>query len=116
MTKLKFVRIHTLVSYFALLIFITADLLINPPVASTTSLLAIIIIKSLPLLLPIVGVVGGNVRSHSWLCFIVMIYFISGVLRATTPTQLVWGLIEVLLSVEIFVCAMLYIRWEKRIT
>lgn len=113
MNKLKFTRTNTLVSYFSLLLFIVIDLAINPPVNSTTSLIAIMVIKCLPLLLPVAGVIQGNVRSHSWLCFIVAIYFISGVLRATTPTQLTWGLVEVFLSVEVFVCAMLYVRWKK---
>lgn len=113
MNALKFFRINTLVSYFGLLIFIIVDLLMNPPTTAIASLVAIITIKCVPLLLPIVGVVNGNTRSHSWLCFIVTIYFISGVLRATTPTQLTWGLIEVFLSVEVFVCAMLYVKWKK---
>lgn len=113
MNALRFVRVNTLISYIALLIFMIVDLLINPPTASIASLVVIIILKCLPLLLPVVGVARGNVRSHSWLCFIVMIYFISGVLRTTTPTQLVWGLVEIFLSVEIFICAMLYVRWKK---
>jgi uncharacterized membrane protein len=113
MDKLKFTRTNTLVSYFSLLLFIIIDLAINSPVSSITSLIAIMVIKCLPLCLPIVGIIKGNVRSHSWLCFIVTIYFISGVLRATTPTQLTWGLIEVFLSVEVFVCAMMYVRWKK---
>lgn len=113
MNALKFFRFNTLVSYFGLLIFIIVDLLINPRTATVASLLAIIIIKCTPLLLPVIGVVNGNTRSHSWLCFIVTIYFISGVLRTTTPTQLMWGLIEVFLSAELFISAMLYVKWKK---
>ena len=113
MHKLKFVRINTLVSYFALLLFMIIDLAVNPPTASIASLMTIMAIKCLPLLLPVIGIIKGDVRSHSWLCFIVTIYFISGVLRATTPTQLTWGLVETFLSVEVFVCAMMYVRWKK---
>lgn len=113
MNKIKIVRLNTLISYFALLIFLIADSLIHPPAVSTASLMALIAVKCVPLLLPVGGVVKGDVRAHSWLCFIVLVYFMSGVLRATTPNQLMWGLIEVFLSVEVFICAMLYVKWKK---
>ena len=112
MSALKIARANTCVSYAALIIFILTDLIVNMPSFALASVVMIVLFK-LALLIPVVGIVRGDPRAHSWLCFIMLIYFIAGVLRTTTPHQLMWGLIEVFLSVEVFISAMLYVKWKK---
>jgi uncharacterized membrane protein len=114
MNALKIARANTCVSYAALIVFIIIDLVLNTPAVRLASLVAIALFK-LALLVPVVGIILGDTRAHAWLCFIVLIYFINGVLRASTPDQFWWGMIEIFLCVEVFISAMLYVKWKKNI-
>lgn len=72
----------------------------------------ILAIELIPLLLLVPGMLTGSARAHAWTCFVVNIYFIKGVLAAFDPARAVFGWMEVLVSLGLFVSALLYVRWK----
>lgn len=71
----------------------------------------ILLIELVPLLLFAPGIISGSPRAYSWLCFVVNLYFIKGALAAFDPNRSLFGILEMLASLAIFVSALLYIRW-----
>jgi uncharacterized membrane protein len=72
----------------------------------------ILAIELVPLLLLLPGMLLGSARAHAWTCFVVNIYFIKGVLAAFDPARAVFGWVEVLLSLGLFVSGLLFVRWK----
>lgn len=71
----------------------------------------ILLIELVPLLLFTPGIISGSPRAYSWLCFVVNLYFIKGALAAFDPNRSLFGILEMLASLAVFVSALLYIRW-----
>lgn len=71
----------------------------------------IMLIELVPLLLFAPGIISGSPRAYSWLCFVVNLYFIKGALAAFDPNRSLFGILEMLASLAVFVSALLYIRW-----
>ena len=65
-----------------------------------------------PLLIFVPGMLLGSARAHAWLCFVVNIYFIQGVLAAIDPARSLYGWTEAILSLVLFCSAMYYTRWK----
>ncbi|WP_449431540.1 DUF2069 domain-containing protein [Pseudomonas putida] len=72
----------------------------------------ILAIELVPLLLLLPGMLMGSARAHAWTCFVVNIYFIKGVLAAFDPARAVFGWVEVLVSLGLFVSGLLFVRWK----
>ena len=72
----------------------------------------ILLIELVPLLLLAPGMISGSPRGHSWMCFVVNLYFIKGVLAAFDPARALLGWLEVVISLGLFVSALLYVRWR----
>nr|WP_232244272.1 DUF2069 domain-containing protein [Pseudomonas putida] len=72
----------------------------------------ILAIELVPLLLLLPGMLMGSARAHAWTCFVVNIYFIQGVLAAFDPARALFGWVEVLASLGLFVAGLLYVRWK----
>lgn len=72
----------------------------------------ILAIELVPLLLLLPGMLTGSARAHAWTCFVVNIYFIKGVLAAFDPARAVFGWVEVLVSLGLFITGLLYVRWK----
>ncbi len=72
----------------------------------------ILAIELVPLLLLLPGMLMGSARAHAWTCFVVNIYFIKGVLAAFDPARALFGWVEVLASLGLFVAGLLYVRWK----
>lgn len=72
----------------------------------------ILAIELVPLLVLLPGMLMGGARAHAWTCFVVNLYFIKGVLAAFDPALAVFGWVEVLVSLGLFVSALLYVRWK----
>lgn len=72
-------------------------------------------VELLPLLLVAPGVILGSPRTHAWLAFVLNLYFIKGVLAWFDPNRLWLGVFETLLSVALFVSAVLYTRWRYQL-
>lgn len=72
----------------------------------------ILAVELIPLLLVLPGMLMGSARAHAWTCFVVNIYFIKGVLAAFDPARALFGWMETLVSLGLFVSALLYVRWK----
>ncbi|MDT3745528.1 DUF2069 domain-containing protein [Pseudomonas kurunegalensis] len=72
----------------------------------------ILAIELVPLLLLLPGMLTGSARAPAWTCFVVNIYFIKGVLAAFDPARAVFGWVEVLVSLGLFIAGLLYVRWK----
>lgn len=75
-----------------------------------------LVLKVLPLLLPLRGVLRRNLYTMQWASMLILLYLAEGLVRATTETGLsAWlGWAEVGLVSIFFFCTILYLRPYKR--
>ncbi|MDH3947872.1 MAG: DUF2069 domain-containing protein [Gammaproteobacteria bacterium] len=109
MNPTRFSRHLTLLSYIALvgLILIWHGWIVPSPEA--------LILLLLPLLFPLRGILKGNPYTHAWSSFLILLYFIHGIVEAyANPQVRMWALIEVLFSVTFYTGAVLYARLRGR--
>jgi uncharacterized membrane protein len=74
--------------------------------------------KSLPLLLPLFGVLRGKRYTYQWSSMLILAYFTEGVVRAWSERgagQLL-ALAEIMLSVAFFTTAIFYARFTDALT
>lgn len=109
--RLRLTRALSLASFFGLMALLVVNNLwfANLHEARVEVILAI---ELVPLLLLLPGMLMGSARAHAWTCFVVNIYFIKGVLAAFGPARAVFGWVEVLVSLSLFVAGLLYVRWK----
>ena len=74
-----------------------------------------LILKAVPLLLPLFGVLKGRRYTYQWSCMFILIYFTEGAVRAWSDQGLSAHLasIEVLLSLTYFGCAIFYAKLTR---
>ena len=109
MTPVRFSRYLTLVSYIVL-----SGLLLGwygfydlSPITLITLLL--------PLVFPLRGLLQGNPYTFAWSSFLILIYFIHGVVEAyANPAARLLASFEILCSVTFYSGAVLYARWRGR--
>lgn len=75
------------------------------------------LLKALPLVLPLRGIVRGNLYTYQWAAMLSLLYLMEGAVRAMSdPAPLsvlmAWG--EIALSTIFFVSAIFYVRPAKR--
>ena len=70
--------------------------------------------KLLPLLIFLPGVLGGRLRSHIWLCFVCLLYFIRLVEHLFADPHNPLNIAGMLAVVTLFNAAMLFVRWRAR--
>lgn len=74
-----------------------------------------LMLKCLPLLAPLFGILNGRRYSYQWASMLILLYFSEGIVRATTesgPSQ--WlAIAEIGLSVTFFVAAVGYARLTR---
>jgi uncharacterized membrane protein len=109
--RLRLTRTLSLACFFGLMALLVANNLwfANLHGARVEVILAV---ELVPLLLLLPGMLTGSARAHAWTCFVVNIYFIKGVLAAFDPARAVFGWIEVIVSLGLFVSALLFVRWK----
>ncbi len=71
------------------------------------------LLLSLPLLIFLPGLWRGGVRSFAWLSFVSMLYFAQAV-TAVFAAPRVLTVLELVASVALFVCTLLFVRWRAR--
>jgi len=76
---------------------------------------SLLMLKVLPLLLPLFGILGGKRYTYKWASMFILIYFTEGVVRAWSDIGLSakLAMIEVLLTVVFFICAIFYARLSR---
>lgn len=84
------------------------------PIRPGGSLLAL---KVMPLLLPLRGVLRGNLYTLQWAAMLILLYFMEGVVRAWSdpaPLSVLMAWFEIVLSFTFYLCAILYLRPAKQ--
>ena len=73
---------------------------------------SMLILKVLPLLLPLFGILRGKRYTYQWASMLILLYFIEGVVRTFSNTGIASGLarVEVGLSLVFFLSAMFYAK------
>nr|WP_272889435.1 DUF2069 domain-containing protein [Stutzerimonas stutzeri] len=108
--RVKFSRAISLASFIGLAVLLIIWNLVFADLHGAR-IWVVIGIQLIPLLLVAPGMISGSPRAHAWTCFIVNLYFIQGVLAAINPTRMVYGWLEAIISLTLFVSALLYTRW-----
>lgn len=68
----------------------------------------------LPLLLFSPAIIAKRPRGHAWLAFVSLLYFTMGVMVATLPDKTLQGVLEMLVSLSLFLGCMGYARFRSR--
>jgi uncharacterized membrane protein len=71
-----------------------------------------LVLKALPLLAPLPGILAGRRYTYQWASMLILAYFTEGVVRAWSDTGLSATLagVEIVLSVVFYACAIFYAR------
>jgi len=108
-SSIELLRKSILAAYYALLLyFVVSALLVFGDLRIAS--FAIWIIQVTPLLIFARGLHRAQLRTYGWLSFVILLYFMHGVLIAFEPQRFWLGLIEVLICIAIFVLLILFIR------
>lgn len=75
-----------------------------------------LILKALPLLLPLFGILRGKRYTYQWSCMFILFYFTEGTVRAWSDAGISakLALVEVILTVIFFVCTIFYARLTRK--
>jgi uncharacterized membrane protein len=76
-----------------------------------------LVLKVVPLLLPLRGVLKRDVYTLQWSSMLILVYFTEGIVRATSDTarlSSILGWIETALTCTFFLCTILYLRPYKK--
>ncbi len=69
------------------------------------------ILKALPLMAALFGVLKGRRYTYQWLSLVVLLYLTEGIVRASDPGLVgVLAMIEAVLATALFLCAAFYAR------
>ena len=107
--SIELLRKSLLTAYYALLIYFVVSALMVFGEFRPASL-AIWLIQATPLLIFARGLHYANLRTYGWVSFVILLYFIHGVLIAFQPGQFWHGVVEALLCTVVFVLLILFIR------
>ena len=77
---------------------------------------SLLILKAVPLLLPLFGILKGRRYTYQWASMFVLLYFTEGVVRAWTDTGISakLAMIEMVLSLIFFICAIFYAKLTRQ--
>lgn len=69
---------------------------------------------SLPLAIFLPGLWRGGLRSYAWASFVSLLYFAQAVTALFVVEQRLLDRVDLLASVTLFICTLLFIRWRAR--
>lgn len=77
---------------------------------------SLFILKALPLLLPLFGILKGRRYTYQWSSMFILFYFTEGAVRAWADSGLSakLALLEVVLSLIFFICAIYYAKLTRQ--
>ncbi len=112
MTLIPALRLGASASLIALILLSLAWEAILAPLKPGGSML---MLKAVPLLLPLFGILRGKRYTYQWACMFILLYFTEGVVRAWADTGLSAKLagLEIALSFVFFTCAIFYARQTR---
>jgi len=75
-----------------------------------------LVLKALPLTLPLAGLLKNRMYTYRWVSLLVWLYFTEGVVRATSDRGpgVPLAIIEVLLCLVLFTACAAHVRWRLR--
>ncbi|QRX83374.1 DUF2069 domain-containing protein [Glaciimonas sp. PAMC28666] len=76
------------------------------------------VLKVIPLLLPLRGILKRDIYTMQWSSMLILIYFAEGIVRATSDSNHLSAMLggaEVALTCLFFVCSILYLRPYKKV-
>jgi uncharacterized membrane protein len=75
-----------------------------------------LVLKVVPLLFPLMGILKRNIYTLQWSSMLILIYFTEGIVRATSDRGLsaTLGWIEVALTCVFFICTILFLKPYKQ--
>ena len=114
MNHSQFYRRLTLTSYFGLLILLSLWFVwLAPSKTIPTSLVILFAIG--PLMFPLRGLLHGKPYTYAWSSFLILMYFIHGVIEAYADPQVrLLAFIEIILSCMFYIGAILYPRYLSK--
>jgi uncharacterized membrane protein len=109
---LRALRLGAGSSLIALIMLCLAWETILAPLKPSGSLL---MLKAVPLLLPLFGILKGHRYTYQWASMFILLYFTEGVVRAWSDTGLSakLALLEVVLSLIFFICTIFYAKLTR---
>ncbi|TFV86053.1 DUF2069 domain-containing protein [Oxalobacteraceae bacterium OM1] len=109
----RFFAVGAAVSLVALILLGVAWELVLAPLRPNGSWL---VLKVVPLLFPLRGVLKRNIYTMQWASMLILLYFAEGIVRATSDTGLsaTLGWVETGITTVFFVCSVLYLRPFKQ--
>lgn len=112
MIKYHYLRLGASASLIALTMLCLAWESILAPPKPNGSLL---ILKTLPLLLPLFGILKGRRYTYQWASMFILLYFTEGSVRAWSDSGLSakLALVEVLLCLIFFFCTIYYAKFSR---
>ena len=110
---LRILRIGAGANLIALIMLCLAWETILAPLKPGGSLL---MLKAVPLLLPLFGILKGRRYTYQWASMFVLFYFTEGVVRAWADAGLSakLALLEVALTLLFFICAIFYAKLTRQ--
>lgn len=109
---IKPLRIGASISLIALILLCLAWESVLAPFKPNGSLL---ILKTLPLLLPLFGILHGKRYTYQWASMFILLYFTEGAVRAWSDAGLSaqLAIAEIALSLSFFICAIYFARYTR---
>lgn len=103
-------RRAVMMTYFSLLIVFTAYSLWQLPGSNLPSITFLWLMRSVPLLIFLPGLLKRHLRTFAWLSFVVLLYFVQSVQTAFTEDGRFYGLLVTALLCVLFTAVVVYIR------
>ena len=77
---------------------------------------SLLVLKAVPLLIPLFGVLKGRRYTYQWSSMFILLYFAEGTVRAWSETGISarLAMLEVALSVLFFFCAIFYAKLSRQ--
>ncbi len=104
-------RRWVLFSFIATLLLMAANPLLFP--TEGARLWVIMSVQVMPLMLFVPGIWTRRPRSHAWLCFVSLLYFMRGTTEGFIPGREAFGIALGILSLVLFSSCMMFSRWES---
>ncbi len=103
-------QLLVLVSMAALLLTLSLDNWTGPSISIIRWLVQVI-----PLLLFTPALIKPRLRAYQWLCFVILLYFLLGILYLFSPVKQLTGLAITFFSVLLFCSAIFYIHKQQKL-
>ena len=108
--RVQLSRRITLFSYAALLAVLITGWIAKEPSLGNLSLL---LIKTVPLLIFLPGLLRGNSMAHLWMSCVLLLYIINAVSNLSQSVDVLFAAIESISSITLFTSTMLFVRYSR---